>query len=269
MLKRFVVTICAMFALATTAWAGDLTRGLNVNGGRNASATLAFDRVNDPAGQAGALTIRVSLSHAKNLKGYGFSLQYDPAKYTFIEARAATGNLLAAGAGPRPLFLSSNRTPGQLDIGAVKVDGRGASGEGALVDLVFKTDAAPVAADFQVSESVLIGLDGNMDAPARVDVGDLKPLPDRFGLDRNMPNPFNPATVIGYQMPDAGRVRLTVYNLLGQEVRVLVDEQREAGSFTATWDGRDNLGRRVASGVYLYRMQAGDFTATKRMLLLK
>lgn len=50
---------------------------------------------------------------------------------------------------------------------------------------------------------------------------------------------------------------------------MLVDEQREAGSFTATWDGTDNLGRRVASGVYLYRMQAGDFTATKRMLLLK
>ena len=269
MLKRFVLTTCAAFAVAGAAWAGEMTRGLNINGGQNASATLALDRVNERAAESGALTIRVSLLHAKNLKGYGFSLQYDPAKYTFIEAREAAGNLIAAGAGRHALFLSSNRTPGQLDIGAVKVDGQGASGEGALVYLVFKTHGTPAAADFQVSESVLIGMDGNLDAPARVDIGDLRPLPGSFGLDRNMPNPFNPATVIGYQLPEAGRVRLAVYNLLGQEVRALVDERREAGSFTAAWDGTDNLGRQVASGVYLYRMQAGDFTATRRMLLLK
>ena len=84
-----------------------------------------------------------------------------------------------------------------------------------------------------------------------------------------MPNPYNPATVIGYQLPEAGRVRLSIYNLLGQEVRVLVDERMEAGSFTATWDGSDALGRRVASGVYLYRIQAEGFSASKRMLLLK
>ena len=84
-----------------------------------------------------------------------------------------------------------------------------------------------------------------------------------------MPNPFNPATVIGYQLPEAGRVRLAIYTLLGQEVRVLVDEQMEAGSFTATWDGTDELSRRVASGIYLYRIQAGDFSASRRMLLLK
>ena len=84
-----------------------------------------------------------------------------------------------------------------------------------------------------------------------------------------MANPFNPATVIGYQLPEAGRVRLAIYNLLGQEVRVLVDERMEAGSFGATWDGTDALGRRVASGVYLYRIQVGDFSAFRRMLLLK
>ena len=114
-----------------------------------------------------------------------------------------------------------------------------------------------------------MGLDGKLDAAALVQVGNLKPLPDRFALNQNMPNPFNPATVIGYQLQEAGRVRLAIYNLLGQEVRVLVDEQKEAGSFTATWDGADELGRRVASGVYLYRIQAGDFSASRRMLLLK
>ena len=84
-----------------------------------------------------------------------------------------------------------------------------------------------------------------------------------------MPNPFNPSTVIGYQLPEAGLVRLAVYNLLGQEVRVLVNERMEAGWFTSTWDGTDNLGRSVASGIYLYRIQAGDFLTSRRMMLLK
>ena len=114
-----------------------------------------------------------------------------------------------------------------------------------------------------------MGLDGAVDLLTRVEIGDLKPLPDRFGMDQNMPNPFNPSTVIGYQLPEAGLVRLAVYNLLGQEVRVLVNESKDAGSFTATWDGTDELGRRVASGIYLYRIQAGDFSASRRMLLLK
>ncbi|MDE3260159.1 MAG: T9SS type A sorting domain-containing protein [Gemmatimonadota bacterium] len=84
-----------------------------------------------------------------------------------------------------------------------------------------------------------------------------------------MPNPFNPSTVIGYQLPEAGDVRLAIYSVLGQEVRVLVNEGMEAGSFTVTWDGTDAPGRRVASGVYLYRIQAGGFSAVKRMVLLK
>ncbi|MDE3260165.1 MAG: T9SS type A sorting domain-containing protein [Gemmatimonadota bacterium] len=84
-----------------------------------------------------------------------------------------------------------------------------------------------------------------------------------------MPNPFNPSTVIGYQLPEAGDVRLAIYSVLGQEVRVLVNERKEAGSFTVTWYGTDAVGRRVASGVYLYRIQAGGFSAVKRMVLLK
>lgn len=84
-----------------------------------------------------------------------------------------------------------------------------------------------------------------------------------------MPNPFNPSTLIGYQLPEAGMVRLAIYNLIGQEVRELVNDRWNAGSFAATWDGTDALGRRVASGMYLYRIQAGSFSATKRMLLLK
>ncbi len=269
MWTRIVSSVCAAFVLIGPALAGDMTRGLNITGGRNADAMLKLERENDPGAESGVLKLHVSVAQTDALKGYGFSLQYDPVKYEFVNATELEGNLLKSGSGQETLFLSSNRTAGQVDIGAVKIDGQGASGGGKLVELVFRTSGTPVSSDFQVSESVLVGLDGAVDMLHRAEIGNLKPLPDRFNLDQNMPNPFNPATVIGYQLPEAGLVYLAIYNLLGQEVRVLVNERRDAGSFSATWDGADVLGRRVASGIYLYRIQAGSFSATKRMLLLK
>ena len=269
MWTRLISSAFAAFVLTGTAEAGDMTRGLNVTGGRNANAALKVERVNDGGAESGILKLRVSVAQTSDLKGYGFSLQYDPMKYEFVNATELEGNLLKSGSGQETLFLSSNRTPGQVDIGAVKIDGHGANGGGKLVEMVFRTSGTPVSSDFQVSESVLVGLDGAVDMLNHAEIGNLKPLPDRFNLDQNMPNPFNPSTVIGYNLPEAGLVRLTIYNLLGQEVRELVNERRDAGSFSATWDGADALGRRVASGIYLYRIQAGSFSATKRMMLLK
>ena len=269
MRHHLVSFVCAVFVLTGQAWAGDLTRGLTITGGGNALASLTVERVNVPTADERVLTLRLSVGQTKDLKGYGFSLAYDPGKYVFVEAREADGNLLKSGTGQETLFLASDRTPGRVDIGAVKVDGEGASGDGKLVELIFQANATPTAADFQISESVLIGIDWSVNMLTHVEIGDLAPLPDRFGLEQNMPNPFNPSTVIGYQLTEAGDVRLAIYSVLGQEVRVLVNRRQEAGSFTATWDGRDAQGRRVASGIYLYRLQAGDFTAVKRMLLLK
>ncbi len=269
MWNRVIATVCAAFVLTGPSLAADITQGLTINGGQNVLAMLKLERVNDPVAGDGILTVRLSLSHARDLKGYGLTLQYDPAKYEFLEASEPDGNLLKANSDRETLFLTSNRTPGELNLGAVRVDGQGASGEGTLVELVFKGSGTPSASDFQVSESVLVGVDGALDLLARVEIGDLNPLPDQYGLNRNMPNPFNPSTTIGYQLPEAGRVRLAVYNMLGQEVRVLVDDRKAAGSFTATWDGTDHLGRRTASGIYLYRIQVGSFSDTRRMLLLK
>ncbi|MCG3120761.1 MAG: hypothetical protein ALAOOOJD_03601 [bacterium] len=93
--------------------------------------------------------------------------------------------------------------------------------------------------------------------------------PEKFELSQNYPNPFNPTTQIRYQLPQAVKVSLAIYNMLGQEVRKLVDAQQPAGYHTAIWDGRDNAGRPLPSGVYHYRLQAGSFTMTKKMLLAK
>jgi len=94
-------------------------------------------------------------------------------------------------------------------------------------------------------------------------------LPDKLTLYQNYPNPFNPATTISFRLDQKARVNLTVYNILGEKVKVLVDGDREAGTQTVIWDGTDNNGAGVASGVYFYRLVADDQVLTRKMSLLK
>ncbi|MBU1320333.1 MAG: T9SS type A sorting domain-containing protein [candidate division Zixibacteria bacterium] len=93
--------------------------------------------------------------------------------------------------------------------------------------------------------------------------------PIDYSLAQNYPNPFNPTTVISYNLPSASHVRLSVYNLLGQNVRTLVDGESTAGTHREIWDATDDGGNPVASGVYFYRLETTDFTQTKKMLLAK
>ncbi len=90
-----------------------------------------------------------------------------------------------------------------------------------------------------------------------------------FGLGQNVPNPFNPATEIAYEIPAAGRVTLEVYDVAGRLVRTLVDADQSAGPHSAVWDGRDGEGRSMATGVYFYRLQSEGLEVTHKMLLLK
>jgi hypothetical protein len=89
-------------------------------------------------------------------------------------------------------------------------------------------------------------------------------IPRQFSLQQNYPNPFNPSTTIKYELPRTGHVSLTLYDILGRDVSVLVNERRDIGIHEVKFDGSN-----LASGVYLYRLQAGDFVQTKRLLLLK
>jgi hypothetical protein len=95
------------------------------------------------------------------------------------------------------------------------------------------------------------------------------PLPTRLLLYANYPNPFNPATTIKFDLDRAGPVSLKIYNILGQEVRVLLQAERPAGSYQLNWDGRDEQGRMVSSGIYIYRLQTDQKTFSRKMILLK
>ncbi len=93
--------------------------------------------------------------------------------------------------------------------------------------------------------------------------------PSVFSLDQNFPNPFNPATTIRFSISKEARVTLTIYDVLGREVTTIADEKVPAGQYSYRWEGRNAIGSFVASGVYFYRLVAGDFVETKKLMLLK
>lgn len=94
-------------------------------------------------------------------------------------------------------------------------------------------------------------------------------LPEGFELAQNYPNPFNPETTIDYTIPRSEHVTLDIFNINGQKVRTLVDEMKPAGHYSITWNATSDSGERVASGVYLYRLTAGEVSTSKKMTLLK
>ncbi len=93
--------------------------------------------------------------------------------------------------------------------------------------------------------------------------------PSGFSLAQNYPNPFNPITNIAFTVARTAQVRLEVYNIVGQKVKTLVDQEMKPGAYAADWDGTDQSGKAVSSGIYFYRMEAGEFGGMKKMLLLK
>jgi flagellar hook assembly protein FlgD len=102
---------------------------------------------------------------------------------------------------------------------------------------------------------------------------DVEPLaglvPSTYELSQNYPNPFNPTTQIRFSLPRESGVKLVVFDIVGRVVTTLVDQKMSAGVHQVTWNGRDQDGRPVASGVYFYHIQAAGFSATKKMALIK
>ncbi len=110
-----------------------------------------------------------------------------------------------------------------------------------------------------IEGSCLVGVRGNRQIAQ----------PKTFPLSQNYPNPFNPFTKISYSLPKGCEVRLNICNVLGQRVRVLVNERKRAGYYYAIWDGKDERERQVGSGIYFSRMEAGAFKSTKKTVLIR
>ncbi len=140
-------------------------------------------------------------------------------------------------------------------------------GEGVVVRLVVELDQ-PESSPHLVLRH--LSLNGSLVLASQLAESDiLHDLPLHYAFRPNFPNPFNPETTVGFDLPVANQVRIHVYNVLGQLIRTLLDRHYEPGIHTVVWDGRDTGGAAVATGVYLLQLQAGPFTSTQKVLLLR
>ena len=142
-----------------------------------------------------------------------------------------------------------------------------ARGEVAFRGFLGDHEIAVTFGDAVVTQPVTLSKDTDLVEITRgspTSTSEAQTLPADFALSQNYPNPFNPATQIAFALPQAGPVRLAVYDVLGREVAVLVDEHLSAGTHEATFEATG-----LPSGVYLYRLEAHSFTRTQRMLLAK
>ena len=131
-------------------------------------------------------------------------------------------------------------------------------GEDTLMLTVTDTSGASDSTTIFVQVTPSVGVDDKFGA-----------LPEKFEVFQNYPNPFNPTTTIKYALPVRSDVTLRIYNLMGQEVLRITHDDMRAGFHEERWHGRNQSGRKVASGIYIYRLTAGEFVQTKKMLLLK
>ena len=102
-----------------------------------------------------------------------------------------------------------------------------------------------------------------------MDLFEEKIIPTNFKLLQNYPNPFNPSTSIIYDLKEVSDVKVSIYNMLGQKIITLVDNKEQAGSKSVIWDGQNESGMAVPSGVYVYEIRANSYVQSKKMILMK
>jgi hypothetical protein len=214
--------------------------------------------------------LRVVADEARDIDAYGLVLAYDPAAVTFVSADEGPGALLGSRGGDA-LFRVLDDRPGRLLIGNGLVEGKPVSGSGLLAQLTFRLRDRQRANDvrFDVQQAFLARGTEDVRRVRAVESSYLRPT--AFSLGQAYPNPFNPSTQIDFTLPQESPARLVVYDVLGRTVRTLVraDEALPAGFYSINWDGRDQEGRPVGNGLYLYRLTAGRDTQTGKMMLLK
>lgn len=188
-------------------------------------------------------------------------LSYDAQKLSVVEVRSGVDSALMA---------ANTQERGKIRLALINPDGI-TGPQGAIVVIMVKLEqGGEIAAPLKFEQLNLLDVQANR-IDARTSVDETVALPTTFGLEQNYPNPFNPETSIAYQLPKDALVSLQVYNLTGQVVATLVNGKKPAGHHSALWNGRDEAGRQLPSGVYFYRLlvNQGEWAQVKKMTLLK
>ena len=238
--------------------------------GVNETAEFSLRLGNDRVVVGENMFVDVSLTNVQALMGYGFVLHYDAEKFEFVEAVPAAEDLLKSAGGETPLFRSKSEEAGQVHVMNAIVNGSEVSGDGDIVRLVFRVlRDFEDNARFEIADGLVF--DPNQFAnPLVGGVLDIQTTPTEFALLQNFPNPFNPETTIGYELAESADVTLQIYNVVGQVVRTLMAaEPQSVGRYQVRWDGIDDRGTPVSSGIYFYQISAGKFQDVRKLMLLK
>jgi len=209
--------------------------------------------------------ISLNVEYDGPVRGLEFMLRYDPSLVDIKSPSLVTIQ-------ENVMVSYTEVEPGYLKVIAANLAGGHIQGiEQAFLTLPveFKGNDIEIAT-IDLEEINLAGATGSLvQTVARTTFSEVKVIPGTFALHQNFPNPFNPSTEIRFDLPEASHVELAVYNLMGQKIRSLSSEMMTPGYHAIVWDGTNDFGSQVATGMYFYSIQTNGFNATKKMLFLK
>ncbi|UCC78692.1 MAG: T9SS type A sorting domain-containing protein [Candidatus Zixiibacteriota bacterium] len=240
-----------------------LLSGLNNNGPLGLSLEATSELI---IGEEFTVEVRL-MNNPGIVKGIHFTIPYDSDKLEFVNITQSEELSNSAS----PVFFDGREINGAIDVSLALLGGNSViGGSGGIAELTFRLlELENLSLSFETIE-LRDGENINLPAIGKGWEHSLIPeLPTSYGLSQSYPNPFNLQARISYQVPEPGFVNILIYNIQGQVVRTLVEEYKPAGYHSETWDGRNDAGEVIASGIYTYRMEANGFNATRKMLLIK
>jgi uncharacterized protein YegL len=222
--------------------------------------------------------VEIVVDQVTNLFGVSFELLYSPT--TLVDPQTTeAGNFMGNDV---IFFPNTDKSAGKLSIGVTRKAGQGAvngSGVVAKINMRVSSQAVRGQAIILTLQNVTandpngqaLQLTVTVSPPVVVSVAlrQNDTVPATFALYANTPNPFNPTTKITYDLPEPSEVNVEIFDMLGKRVRTLVNQRQSAGRYSVVWDGRDENGQIVSSGIFIYQLRAGKFVQSRKMLLLQ
>lgn len=224
--------------------------------GSSVTATFVIDNVTQPKEKQWLIPVTILFSQAAYSSS--FKLEYD-------ESRLALETSTAEDMGTGLIHAAASCNGGLRCVFAAN---QGISNQGVKINFVFneKSPITPTAADFKFVE---VMVDDKIATVTGVQEPQPAQKPTTWQLDQNYPNPFNAITAITFQVPTTAAVKIEVFNLLGQCLQKLLDAEKEPGVYTVRWNGCNQIGQPLPSGIYIYRLQAGSFVASRKLVLVR